>query len=94
MIVTERPPDHPTPGAPPEPPPGDGLARFLENVRALPGAIRHTALRTGGLPTTDRTRSNFVFGNVFLHLHAVRTHRWSLRWSTTMGLGIARSGRS
>jgi len=30
-----------------------------------------------------------VFGNVFLHLHPVRTHRWSLRWSTTWGLGIA-----
>jgi quinol-cytochrome oxidoreductase complex cytochrome b subunit len=42
-----------------------------------------------GVPRTDRTRSTFVFGNVFLHLHAVRTHRWSLRWSTTWGLGIA-----
>jgi quinol-cytochrome oxidoreductase complex cytochrome b subunit len=30
-----------------------------------------------------------VFGNVFLHLHSVRTHRWSLRWTTTVGLGIA-----
>ena len=38
---------------------------------------------------TDRSRSLFVFGNVFLHLHPVRTHRWSLRWTTTMGLGIA-----
>ena len=42
----------------------------------------------GGVPATDRTRSTFVFGNVFLHLHSVRTHRWSLRWTTTMGLGI------
>jgi quinol-cytochrome oxidoreductase complex cytochrome b subunit len=41
-----------------------------------------------GKPNTDRSRSTFVFGNVFLHLHPVRTHRWSLRWSTTMGLGI------
>jgi len=30
-----------------------------------------------------------VFGNVFLHLHSVRTHRWSLKWTTTVGLGIA-----
>jgi quinol-cytochrome oxidoreductase complex cytochrome b subunit len=42
-----------------------------------------------GTPKTDRTRSTFVFGNVFLHLHPVRTHRWSLRWSATWGLGIA-----
>ena len=44
--------------------------------------------RTGKVQS-DRTRSNAVFGNVFLHLHPVRTHRWSLRWSTTWGLGIA-----
>jgi quinol-cytochrome oxidoreductase complex cytochrome b subunit len=42
-----------------------------------------------GPPTTDRSRSTFVFDNVFLHVHAVRTHRWSLRWTTTMGLGVA-----
>jgi len=64
------------------------LRRFLENLVRAPGRIRDAALRTG-VPKTDRTRSNFVFGNVFLHLHAVRTHRWSLRWSTTMGVGIA-----
>ncbi len=50
--------------------------------------MKDSAFR-GGAPSTDRTRSTFVFGNVFLHLHAVRTHRWSLRWSTTWGLGIA-----
>jgi quinol-cytochrome oxidoreductase complex cytochrome b subunit len=50
--------------------------------------MRASALRTGA-PNTDRSRSSFVFGNVFLHLHPVRTHRWSLRWSTTWGLGIA-----
>ena len=46
-----------------------------------------------GAPTTDRARSQFVFGNVFLHLHPARIHRWSLRWTTTLGLGIAVVGR-
>lgn len=64
------------------------LAEFWENVRAAPRRVVETAFR-GGPPTTDRTRSTFVFGNVFLHLHSVRTHRWSLRWTTTWGLGIA-----
>jgi cytochrome b-561 len=64
------------------------LARFWDNLRAVPRAFMGSAFR-GGAPTTDRTRSTFVFGNVFLHLHAVRTHRWSLRWTTTFGLGIA-----
>ena len=64
------------------------LQGFWDNLRAAPRRIVETAFR-GGAPTTDRTRSTFVFGNVFLHLHAVRTHRWTLRWSTTLGLGIA-----
>jgi cytochrome b-561 len=68
-------------------PPPPALRRFLENLREVPGRFRASAVR-GGLPRSDRTRSTFVFGNVFLHLHAVRTHRWSLRWSATWGLGI------
>jgi quinol-cytochrome oxidoreductase complex cytochrome b subunit len=64
------------------------LREFLDNLRAAPRRIRDTAFR-GGAPKTDRTRSSFVFGNVFLHLHSVRTHRWSLKWATTAGLGIA-----
>ena len=79
-------PSGPAPAAPPSP---SALEVFVRNLRGLPQALRGTAFRTGGLPSTDRTRSTFVFGNVFLHLHAVRTHRWSLRWSTTLGLGIA-----
>jgi quinol-cytochrome oxidoreductase complex cytochrome b subunit len=64
------------------------LRRFVDNLRAAPARIRGSASRTGR-PSTDRKRSTFVFENVFLHLHPVRTHRWSLRWSTTFGLGIA-----
>ena len=71
-------------GTAPRPP---ALRRFLENLRAVPERLRASAVR-GGIPRTDRSRSTFVFGNVFLHLHAVRTHRWSLRWRTTWGLGI------
>lgn len=64
------------------------LRQFAENLSSAPRAIWRAAFRSGA-PTTDRTRSQFVFNNVFLHIHAVRTHRWSLRWTTTMGLGIA-----
>jgi quinol-cytochrome oxidoreductase complex cytochrome b subunit len=63
------------------------LRRFLEDLKSVPRRIYETAFRSGA-PKTDRTRSTFVFGNVFLHLHSVRTHRWSLRWTTTLGLGI------
>ena len=64
------------------------MQQFVANLRAAPTRIVETAFRSGK-PETDRTRSTFVFGNVFLHLHSVRTHRWSLRWTTTFGLGIA-----
>jgi len=64
------------------------LGRFVSDLRQVPRRIYRAAVRSGP-PTTDRSRSNFVFNNVFLHLHSVRTHRWSLRWTTTMGLGLA-----
>lgn len=82
MSTTLSPP--PRPSAPQQ----SSLRSFIGNVRRAPRRILRSALRTGA-PRTDRTRSSFVFGNVFLHLHAVRTHRWSLRWTTTLGLGIA-----
>lgn len=68
---------------------GDGtaLARFARNLREVPRQFLDSMFR-GGKVLTDRSRSNFIFGNVFLHLHSVRTHRWSLRWATTWGLGI------
>jgi len=67
---------------------GPAPRRFIENLRSLPRLLAETMFRTGR-PQSDRSRSTFVFGNVFLHLHSVRVHRWTLRWSTTWGLGIA-----
>jgi len=63
------------------------MRRFVENLRRVPQQLKTSVVRSGA-PTTDRSRSSFVFGNLFLHLHAVRVHRWTLRWATTWGLGI------
>jgi quinol-cytochrome oxidoreductase complex cytochrome b subunit len=63
------------------------MRRFAQNLRDVPRHFADSALRSGA-PTTDRSRSSFVFGNLFLHLHTVRAHRWTLRWATTWGLGI------
>jgi quinol-cytochrome oxidoreductase complex cytochrome b subunit len=65
-----------------------GLREIWNNLLATPRRIIESTFR-GGKPFTDRTRSNFIFGNVFLHLHPVRIHRWTLRWTTTLGLGVA-----
>ena len=63
------------------------MRRFARNLREVPRHFTDSVVR-GGRPVTDRSRSSFVFGNLFLHLHAVRVHRWTLRWATTWGLGI------
>jgi quinol-cytochrome oxidoreductase complex cytochrome b subunit len=68
--------------------PSDAMQVFRDNLRQAPARLAASLFRSGR-PTTDRSRSTFVFGNVFLHLHSVRTHQWSLRWATTAGLGIA-----
>jgi quinol-cytochrome oxidoreductase complex cytochrome b subunit len=64
------------------------LRELGRNLLQLPRTLWRAVFRSNP-PTTDRTRSTFVFNNVFLHLHAARTHRWSMRWTTTLGLGIA-----
>jgi quinol-cytochrome oxidoreductase complex cytochrome b subunit len=63
------------------------LRRFRNNLLTTPADLRESLFR-GGPPTTDRSRSSFVFGNFFLHIHAVRVHRWTLRWASTWGLGV------
>jgi quinol-cytochrome oxidoreductase complex cytochrome b subunit len=63
------------------------MRRFMQNLRDVPRHFNRSLVRSGA-PTTDRSRSSFVFGNLFLHLHSVRAHRWTLRWATTWGLGI------
>ncbi len=73
---------------PPVTPRRPALRQFVDNLRAAPLRFWRSTFRTG-VPHTDRTRSTFVFGNLFLHVQPVRTHRWSLRWATTWGLGIA-----
>jgi quinol-cytochrome oxidoreductase complex cytochrome b subunit len=72
----------------PEETPGSGglqilcvnLGRLLQNF--WESLFRH------GRPVSDRARSETVVQNFFLHLHSARTHRWSLRTTFTLGLGL------
>ena len=66
---------------------GSALRRFADNLSAVPTRLRESLFRSG-TPNTDRSRSSFVFGNFFLHVHAVRVHRWAMRWTSTWGLGV------
>ena len=64
------------------------LTRYGKNLRDTPRRFMQTVFRSGW-PRSDRSRSLFVFSSVYLHLHPVRVHRWTLRWRTTGGLGMA-----
>ena len=63
------------------------LRAFRENLRQLPSNFWATVRRRGPL-TSDRSRSQAVFSNLFLHIHSVKTHKHSLKVSYTMGLGL------
>jgi quinol-cytochrome oxidoreductase complex cytochrome b subunit len=65
-----------------------GFAVFAENLRKLPANVRAALVRHGP-PVSDRSRSQAVFSNLFLHLHATRTHVRSLGLTATWGLGVA-----
>jgi len=57
------------------------------NLRRFPRTLWGSMVRHGR-PDTDRSRSQAVFTNLFLHLHPTRVHQRSLRFNTTMALGI------
>jgi quinol-cytochrome oxidoreductase complex cytochrome b subunit len=65
-----------------------GFTTFFDNVRRLPANLKASFVRHGPA-VSDRARSQTVFSNVFLHLHATRVHIRSLRFVTTMAMGIA-----
>ncbi len=65
-----------------------GLPAFAENLRQLPANLKASFSRHDA-PTSDRSRSQAVFSNLFLHIHSTRTHVNSLRLRATFGLGVA-----
>ncbi|MEE8311856.1 MAG: cytochrome b N-terminal domain-containing protein [Candidatus Binatia bacterium] len=65
-----------------------GPEQFVENLRSLPTTLKESVVRHSA-PRSDRSRSQAIFSNLFLHVHATRTHVRSLRFSATLGLGIA-----
>jgi quinol-cytochrome oxidoreductase complex cytochrome b subunit len=78
-------PDADRPGVADDVPAG---RRFLRNLRRLWPHVRSAVFRTGK-PTSDRARMQKVFGNFLFHIHSTRVHVFSLRVTTTLGLGVA-----
>jgi len=61
---------------------------FRRNVRELPRNLWASIFRVGK-PTSDRARTQKIFNNFLYHIHATRIHLNSLRFTTTLGLGVA-----
>ncbi len=66
---------------------GGAFRSFFENLRRVPATFLASARRRG-TATSDRSRSQAVFENLFLHIHSVRVHKHSLKPSYTLALGL------
>lgn len=66
---------------------GSAIGQYLSNLRSFPRSFRDSVVRHGA-PTSDRAKSQTVFQNFFLHIISVRIHRHSLKFATTVGLGV------
>ncbi len=63
------------------------LKEFFENLKELPQTFQKSFIRHDK-PTSDRARSQIIFGNSFLHIFSTRIHRYSLKPKFTFGLGV------
>lgn len=60
---------------------------FRDNLKRVPETFLRS-LRRRGKATSERSRSQAVFSNLFLHIHSVKVHEHSLKPSYTLGLGL------
>ncbi len=67
------------------------LGQYLTHIKQLPGNLKRSIVRHGAAETS-RARAQTIFSNIFLHIHSVKVHRFSLRWNYTFGLGIMSAG--
>jgi len=65
----------------------DASRQFLRNLKDVVRNFRESVVRHGR-PTSDRARTQTVVQNFFLHVHSARIHEHSLKWSTTLGMGL------
>jgi quinol-cytochrome oxidoreductase complex cytochrome b subunit len=63
------------------------LRELWTNLKRTPTRFRESLFRHDA-PTSDRTRSQAVFSNFFLHVQSTRVHKHSLKPTTTLGLGV------
>ena len=66
---------------------GSAMRAYLTNLFRTPKTVLESVIRHGA-PTSDRARSQAVSHNFFLHAMSARVHQHSLKFMTTVGLGV------
>ncbi|MCF8067122.1 MAG: cytochrome b N-terminal domain-containing protein [Desulfobacterales bacterium] len=67
--------------------PEGAIKRSLVNLARLPRHLKSSVMRHGA-KDAGRLKSQLILSSIFLHIHSIKTHRFSLRWNYTFGLGI------
>jgi quinol-cytochrome oxidoreductase complex cytochrome b subunit len=70
------------------PVPADAVASDGSSTLGLPTRIWRSIFRSPPLPATELQRSQSVAANFFFHIHAAKVNERTLKFSTTMGLGL------
>ncbi|MBI5023736.1 MAG: cytochrome b N-terminal domain-containing protein [Candidatus Omnitrophica bacterium] len=63
------------------------IQEFFKNIHEFPKTLKQSVVRHDK-PTSERARSQIVFGNIFFHILSTRIHRYSLKKAYTFGLGV------
>jgi quinol-cytochrome oxidoreductase complex cytochrome b subunit len=63
------------------------VVAYLRDLSRVPRSVRESIVRHDA-PTSDRARSQTVMSNFFLHVLSTRVHLQTLRFRTTLGLGV------
>ncbi len=56
--------------------------------RSVPGRVYRAVFRSPAMPRTELERSQSVAASFFLHIHSAKVHERTLKFRTTLGLGL------
>ena len=70
------------------PDPGEDVPGFKETLLGMPRRVYRSIFRSRPVPRTELERSQAVADNFFFHIHSAKVRERSLKWKTTLGLGL------
>ena len=68
--------------------PGDAVPGWQETLVGMPRRVWRSIVRSGPIPRTELEKAQAVADNFFFHIHSAKVRERTLRWKTTLGLGL------